>query len=307
MLHNTKSTLFLRSRNLEPHSADRAIHHTNMDFDAFIKEDESIPREEERHHVDVDNLDFDQEADDNQDAVIEREERPTNTQDLDDIISNNVYIPTDIHPSSVTGHSGIGYGKMPKIADFEARTNKVQEEPTSELHHVGIFSTLALVTTLVGIAIVTFAIIRRRHRKRQLGKEVFKYISKFDCEEIDLARAATGGWHGTYRKNLRDGVETDGTDDDYDYDYDYENFSDDIDDSDSCGDDDIHDDIIYEDSARSCRTQEIVFMNEDEEEEMLVGHRNIYLRHDVGCDDDIYYASDDDLFSPVKSPSADII
>jgi len=305
MLHNTKSTPLLRSRNLAPHAADRAIHHTDMDFDAFIEEDESRRREEERHHVDVDNLNFDQQVEQNQDAVVEREERQTNAQDVDDIMSNhnNIYIPTDIHPSSVSGHSGIGYGNMPEIADFESRTNRIQEGPTGEVHHIGILTTLALLTTLIGIAIVTIAIIRRRRRNTHLGKEVFRYISKFDCEEIDLTRAATGGWHGTYRKNLRDGVETDDTDDDYDY----ENFSDDIDDSDSGGDDDIHDDVIYEDSARSCRTQEIVFMDEDEDEEMLVGHRNIYFRHDDADDDDIYYASDDDLFSPVKSPSADII
>lgn len=310
MLHNTqdenKSKPLLRSRNLESAihqteedfdimvqedenqaSAERGIHHTNMDFDALVAEDEARRREEQSHHVDIDNLDVSQETENTQDAVIASVD---NKVDVEDVVPNQLFV--DIRPTS--GHTGIGYGNVPELSTVIKSHNSV--------NHVGIITTLALFLTVMGIVVVSFSIIRRRRAKRRLGKQVFKYVMNFDVEDIHLTKAVTGGWHGTYKNNLRDGFVTDDTDDDEDFADDIEDFADDIEDDIEAenDDDDIVDRIVYEDSTRSCRTQEIVFMDEEEEcEEMLVGHKNIFFRANEM--EDIYYSSDDDLFRPVSS------
>ena len=304
MLHNNqdefKSKPLLRSRNLgsaikdeTQASTEGGIHHTNMDFDALVQEDEARRREEQSHHVDIDNLDFSRETENTQDAVTVRVDNAVDVQDVVTDIPNQLYVETDVRPISISGHSGIGYGKLPEMATFTKPQQKLQN-----VNHVGILTTLALFLTVAGIALVSYSIIRKRRAKKKLGKEVFKYIMDFDVEDIDLTKAVTGGWHGTYKGNLRDGFVTDDTDDDdEDFEDDIEDFADDIEDDD---DDDIIDRMVYEDSVRSCRTQEIVFMDEEQEEgeEMLVGHKNIFFRPN---DDDIYYTSDDDLFTPVSS------
>lgn len=306
MLHNTqdehKSTPLLRSRNLDSAikdetqaSTEGGIHHTNLDFDALIQEDEARRRDEQSHHVDIDNLDFSQESENTQDAVTARVDNGVDVQDVVTDIPNQLDVETDVRPISISGHSGIGYGKLPEMTTFA--------KPQQKLHnanHVGFLTTLALFLTIAGIAMISYLVIRKRRAKKRLGKEVFKYIMDFDVEDIDLTKAVTGGWHGTYKGNLRDGFVTDDTDDDdKDFADDIEEFADDIEDDEDNDDDDIIDRMVYEDSTRSCRTQEIVFMDEEQEdEEMLVGHKNIFFR--PNDDDDIYYTSDDDLFRPVS-------
>jgi hypothetical protein len=326
MMHNTqddyKSKPLLRSRNLESAihhnkkdfdamvqedknqaSTEGGIHHINKDFDAFIQEDEDRRREEQSHHVDIDNLDVSQETEKAQDAAVIG--RVDNTVDAQDVVPNDTFVDTNIRPISVSGHAGIGYGKIPELETV------VPRQKHHNINHVGVFTTLALVLTVMGILVVSFSIIRKRRAKKRLGNQVFQYVTHFDVEDIDLTKAATGGWHGTYKNNLRDGFVTDDTDDDEDFDDDIDDFDFDDDIEDDIEDDNDHDDIVdhivYEDSTRSCRTQEIVFMDEDEEEEceeMLVGHKNIFFRVNEIDEEDIYYTSDDDLFRPVRSSHA---
>jgi len=128
------------------------------------------------------------------------------------------------------------------------------------------------------------------------------YISKFDVEDVDLKRAITGGWHGTYKNNLAKGVDSDsetdpGTDDDDEY------FVD---------DEDAVDDVI---AGRKSVTRPrslsndnmIVFMEQGEGEhsESLFSLHDDYedsdlSNSDMSDDDRIYFAADEDLFRPVK-------
>ena len=320
MSHNiedaSKPTLLLRSLELAIHETNRdfdtiiqedeakansevEIYRSNKDFDALIQEDETGRREEEEiahetasHHVDVDNLVFPQETEINQDNIIERGNDIVDDQVIDNSYKEirnrhtSIYIPTA---------NGKIHGEVP----HKEIAGPIDPQTIGNAHKMRIYHTFALIVTLMAIKMVCISILRRRRTKRKLGKEVFKYILDFDVEDVDLTQAVTGGWHGTYKNNLRDGVDTDDTDDD-DYELYDDKFANDLENSD---DDGYDEEAIFEDSCRSQRTSDgmIVFIEEDEE--MLVGHKNIYFRQEV-ADDDIYYASDDDLFSPVRSRKA---
>lgn len=258
------------------------IHHSNEDFDTLIQEDEARALnnadhqnkgdidvrtidETSSHTVDVDNLHFSPETD-SQDAFNFHED-------------SNIYIPTSSSQGPLSDNE-VTAPISPSAPIGGQTIEQTGGHPHS--HAVDVFGTFGIVAAVAVIAMVLRSIILKRRAKRKLGKEVFKYILDFDVEDVDLTRAVTGGWHGTYKNNLRDGIETDpDTDDDF--------FS----------DEDDEDDNAFFDASRKIREshdQMIVFMEEGED--LLVGENNIYLDREVD-DDEIYYASGDELFSPV--------
>jgi len=141
---------------------------------------------------------------------------------------------------------------------------------------------------IVGLlaCLVARLVARRRHSKH-VKQEVFKCIEDFDSKDILLTKALTGGWHGTY-KELSQYLSA-------------ENLHDtESDDSDN-NDDDMYVDEYH--TSRDCYQSEddmIVFMEEGED--ILVADRNIYFSTDDyysdSDDDEIYFAADDNLFSP---------
>merc|ERR1711992_134591 len=64
---------------------------------------------------------------------------------------------------------------------------------------------------LIAVAIV-FIDCRRKKKNKTKQEEstrkscIFSYLQQFDVEDIDLRRAPTGGWHGTYVNKLAYGV-----------------------------------------------------------------------------------------------------
>ncbi len=264
------------------------IHHSNEDFDTLIQEDEARALnnadlhedkgninfrtidETSSHIVDIDNLHFFPETD-SQDAF--------NFHD-----DHNIYIPTSSSQGPLSDND-IAAPISPAAPIDAPATERIVPawQADAHSHAIDVFGTFAIVAAVAVIAIVLRSIILKRRAKRKLGKEVFKYILDFDVEDVDLTRAVTGGWHGTYKNNLREGIETDL----------------DTDDDDFFSDEDDEDDNAFFDASRKIRDAHdhmIVFMEEGED--LLVGENNIYLDREVE-NDEIYYASDDELFSPV--------
>ncbi len=255
------------------------IHHTNEDFDALIQEDEAralnnadLSRsnrdhvdvrtidDPSTHTVDIDNLHFSPETG-SQDAINFRDD---NTEQ-----SANIYVPE-------TSSQG-------PLSD-----NAISRPLSPSIGHplIGVFGAFAVVAALAVIMMVCRSIYLKRRAQKKLGKEVFKYILDFDVEDVDLTRAVTGGWHGTYKNNLREGIDTDPDTDD---DFDEEIYSDD------------EDDNAFFNASRKIREAHeenmIVFMEEGED--LPIADNNVYL--DEEDQDDLYYAAGDDLFSAVES------
>lgn len=75
---------------------------------------------------------------------------------------------------------------------------------------------VAVMSTVIGLIIlgvITLYYVRRclrrkfAARKERSSKEgIYQYMQRFDVEDIDLRRAPTGGWHGTYCNKLAYGI-----------------------------------------------------------------------------------------------------
>jgi len=81
---------------------------------------------------------------------------------------------------------------------------------------VGVLSTVIGVSVLIVVLGIIIVLLRCVQRKRSTRKEqsssaggtIYAYLQGFDVEDIDLRRAPTGGWHGTYCNHLAQGVNT---------------------------------------------------------------------------------------------------
>ena len=82
---------------------------------------------------------------------------------------------------------------------------------------VGALITVIGVSVLVVVLGIIIGVRRCVQRKRSTqnepsssagGKMIYAYLQGFDVEDIDLRRAPTGGWHGTYCNHLAQGVNT---------------------------------------------------------------------------------------------------
>merc|ERR1711865_394071 len=81
---------------------------------------------------------------------------------------------------------------------------------------VGVLCTVIGVSVLVVVLGIIIGVLRCVQRKRSTRKEqssaaggtIYAYLQGFDVEDIDLRRAPTGGWHGTYCNHLAQGVNT---------------------------------------------------------------------------------------------------
>lgn len=253
------------------------IHHTTEDFDALIQEDEARAlnndgpfRSKSNSHVDVRTID----------------DPSTHTVDID-----NLHFSPETGSQDAINFRGDNMEQsatidIPETSPLSGNASSRPLSPSIGHPAIGVFGAFAVVAALAVIAMVCRSIYLKRRAKKRLGKEVFKYILDFDVEDVDLTRAVTGGWHGTYKNNLREGIDTDPDTDD---DFDEEIYSDD------------EDDNAFFNASRKIREAHeenmIVFMEEGED--LPLADNNVYL--DEEDQDDVYYASGDDLFSAVES------
>jgi hypothetical protein len=122
-------------------------------------------------------------------------------------------------------------------------TGKTQ--PNHYHHEEGMAIAISVIASLIGISVLVWmmwrigrTLIRRRgsrRRERRSKDEMYFYLQKFDVDDIDLRRAPTGGWHGTYMRKLAYGVN------DYD--------DDDCEKKDDDGDDDTETVFLEEDDV----------------------------------------------------------
>merc|ERR1719375_1288874 len=71
---------------------------------------------------------------------------------------------------------------------------------------------LAVVATGIGwivFSLIVYRCFRRKieSRKERARKEgIYFYLQRFEVDDVDLRRAPTGGWHGTYVNKLAHGI-----------------------------------------------------------------------------------------------------
>jgi len=82
------------------------------------------------------------------------------------------------------------------------------QEPASQ--SVFLLAAILVIIGTILIAIWFFAIYLPRHIKAKEDetnkKCIYPYLQKFDVEDIDIRRAPTMGWHGTYLNKLAYGI-----------------------------------------------------------------------------------------------------
>merc|ERR1712196_278089 len=71
---------------------------------------------------------------------------------------------------------------------------------------------LAVIATIIGLIVFAlivcycFRTIVESRKKRSYKNGIYFYLQKFEVDDIDLRRAPTGGWHGTYVNKLAYGI-----------------------------------------------------------------------------------------------------
>lgn len=71
---------------------------------------------------------------------------------------------------------------------------------------------LAVIATIIGLIVFAlivcycFRTIVNSRKERSYKNGIYFYLQKFEVDDIDLRRAPTGGWHGTYVNKLAYGV-----------------------------------------------------------------------------------------------------
>ncbi|KAL3910423.1 MAG: hypothetical protein SGILL_007695, partial [Bacillariaceae sp.] len=66
-----------------------------------------------------------------------------------------------------------------------------------------------VVAAIIVIALIGCLLLRRYQMKKQAVTDkakIFKYLQKFDVEDVDLRKSPPGGWHGTYLNKLAYGI-----------------------------------------------------------------------------------------------------
>ena len=65
---------------------------------------------------------------------------------------------------------------------------------------------ILVVALLVALILLLSRFGVKQSRETGESSSVYAYLQAFDVQDIDLRRAPTGGWHGTYRNDLAAGV-----------------------------------------------------------------------------------------------------
>jgi len=165
-------------------------------------------------------------------------------------------------------------------------------------------------------------LVRRRRRAKKLSAEVYKCLALFDIENVDITKAITGGWHGTYKNSLKERGDTD-SDNSVDAELGNEHAYDDVD---AAIDDGYDEDLKKKYSDKKDRTVDTRSMDSrsmgsrssfkscysdetyvfQDESDLKVGDMNIYFKddediEDSDCSDDD--SEDDEVFVPARTTS----
>ena len=94
---------------------------------------------------------------------------------------------------------------VPKEKMPLASPTSFYKDPT---HHVLLItvSTFLIAASLLLLFITSRSILRQR-RSKKVKRSIYGHLLAFDVEDIDLNKAYTGGWHGTYQNLLAQGKE----------------------------------------------------------------------------------------------------
>ena len=270
------------------------IHHSSNhdDFEKLVQEDGlSGNRRDKVVSVGASHEDFDKRIQEAENNLIQKAEN--------DLIQNVENNEDSIVLKETNGFQDTDSFAKQRISQHPSNAGTVTKAPANSnnahLHemrnqYIAGFALVAVLCFFLGINLV----VRRRRAKRKMSEEVYTCLAEFDVEDMELTKAVTGGWHGTYKNRLAEG------------------FNDEDDGTGSLDDDD--DDFEIRFCGYSSDDNTIVFMEEGLD--LLVSDRNVYLASDEEYedsesddydyeddddDDDIYLAANDDLFTPVET------
>jgi len=89
-------------------------------------------------------------------------------------------------------------------------TETTQESGSQFIFPVAFICTVVIIAGIFFLAKWFFVVYlprnTRKMKKKRKFKSVISYLQNFNIEDIDLRRAPTGGFHGTYLNNLADGI-----------------------------------------------------------------------------------------------------
>lgn len=87
-------------------------------------------------------------------------------------------------------------------------TDELSTTSSSEMRFVLVISIVSAIVCLITFFVLyRRRIIKKANEKKENAKKcIYPYLQQFDVDDIDLRRAPTGGWHGTYLNKLAYGV-----------------------------------------------------------------------------------------------------
>eukprot|EP00536_Pseudo-nitzschia_multiseries_P007747 jgi/Psemu1/305185/fgenesh1_kg.185_\ len=102
----------------------------------------------------------------------------------------------------------------PLLAETQSLDSTIETQTIEELpyHNLSMEAQLFLVLVLVGAFLLTrwvstvFATYCKRKEQDKKKKSIYFHLRNLNVEDVDLRRAPTGGYHGTYTNKLADGI-----------------------------------------------------------------------------------------------------
>ena len=134
---------------------------------------------------------------------------PTSTEDSSIDYSPDKYLVKLSNPaSSSTGEqSDNSHGHKDNIdANDTTDTSNSSLDSNTKSKVRNLYSIFGVCVALLA-SFGCYRFIKEKKRREATERAlVFSYLQGFDLEDIDVKRAATGGWHGTYMGNLANGI-----------------------------------------------------------------------------------------------------
>jgi len=276
------------------------IHHSSNhdDFEKLVQEDGLIGnRRDKVVVVGASHEDFDERIQEAENNLIQKAENDLIQKAENDLMQEAENNENSIVLRETNDFQDANSFATQKISQHPSKAGTVTEAPTNsnnahphEMRNQYIAG-FALAAFLGFFFLCINRVVRRRRAKRKMSDQVYTHLAEFDVEDMELTKAVTGGWHGTYKNRLAEGFN-------------------DVDDDDTGSLDDDDDDFETLFCGYSSDDNTIVFMEEGLD--LLVADRNVYLASDEEYEDsdsddyddddeDICLAANDDLFTPVET------
>jgi len=175
---------------------EEVIRFNHEDFTKLLQEEGINQNPEAGIHLRIENYDNLQEAEIHETIMLPESAIPQNHESFDELVLKEAETQQKHDPIPIAGN--ITAAILPRELPLHPHANAT------------VMATLAfLISAVLVVLFLTGRFMAGKRRSARKTRELYQCTAEFDFEDVDLRKAITGGWHGTYRNGLAEGVEVD--------------------------------------------------------------------------------------------------